>query len=436
MGFSLVVTGFVIVIGGAKYMIGQNDGIPMIRNAFIGVLLLSSTYIILKTISPSSVDLSIIEISEIGRKTLTAPPRDTQTSTATTTASSVKGATLVRNEEIIAGCAAPINTIIDGCVDLENSEERITDPARMAQLAKKFGSDQGLGLYYHNASQGLAVYGGSIPGNFDSKKIVVDKQGKKTSVYVDLKSATFVKNTLKASKNEKGQTSVFSIVEGTKNSAKTSLSCIGYIQAYYSCLGRPFYGTGAHTALVTYGNLITDINIGGGNTSISINGRPLEVGDVIGWVGWERFKNAADNYAAKAKSEIESIATSGSTIAPLDGGNYYSVKINRTVNGKAKVIEHKIPAVSHVVLYIGNGEFFDWGTGTVSKLGSSTERGGAIIHDAPDLKFHSYVIFLNQVEKDSYEKFKKNKYGVTSCKQLWDKVKAAPNKTYDFFTKP
>ncbi|HPL92967.1 MAG TPA: M23 family metallopeptidase, partial [bacterium] len=71
MSFALVVTGFVIVIGGVKYMIGQNDGIPMIKNAFIGVLLLSGTYVILKTVSPGTVNMNIIEINDISRKTTT-----------------------------------------------------------------------------------------------------------------------------------------------------------------------------------------------------------------------------------------------------------------------------------------------------------------------------------------------------------------------------
>lgn len=432
MGFSLVVTGFVIVIGGAKYMIGSKDGLPMIKNAFIGVLLLSSTYVILKTISPSSVDLSIIDISEIGRKTLTVNKDSSALGALSETAGTATDASKpqpISTGEIIAGCAAPLNTVVNGCVDMEKSEERITDPARMAQLAKNFGSNQGLGLYYNNASQGLATYAGSIPGNFDKKT----QDANKKTIYVNLKSATFPSNYLIARKDKKDRTSVFQIVKGTTKSEKIGISCIGFIQAYYSCLGRPFYPGGAHSALVMHGNLITDVNISGDKKSISINGRVLEVGDVIGWVGYQRFNNPADGIAKKAKAALESIASDGSTIAPVAGSTNYSIKIKRTINGKAKVIEHKILGVSHVVLYIGNGEFFDWGAGTVSKLGSSTETGGAVIQDG-DLKYHSYVIFLNQLEKNSYEKFKTNKYGVTSCKQLWDKVKAAPDGKYDFYT--
>ncbi|HPL92968.1 MAG TPA: hypothetical protein PLB38_01640 [bacterium] len=428
MSFALVITGFVIVIGGVKYMIGQNDGIPMIKNAFIGVILLSGTYVILKTVNPAAVNMNIIEIGDISRKTTTATDNNTGGTNYSTNNTPISDAQPITTSEIIGGCAAPLNTIISGCVDLENSEERITDPAKMAELAKKFGNDQGLGLYYNNNSQGVSTYAWSIPGDFTKKYQNTD--GK--TIYENLKESTFPKPSLTVRKDKNGRTSVFQIVNGSNKSEKIGISCIGYIQAYYSCLGRPVYAGGAHSLLVMHGNLIKEINISDDKKSISINGRVLEVGDVIGWVGYERFNNPEDGVAKKAKAAIESIASGGSTIAPISGSRNYSIKINRTVNGKPKVIEHKILGVSHVVLYIGNGEFFDWGAGTLSRLGSLTEKGGAVIHDS-DLQYHSYVVFLNQLEKDSYTKFLTNKYGVTSCKQLWNKVKNSETGKYDFY---
>lgn len=404
MTFALVVTGFVIVIGGVKYMIGQNDGIPMIKNAFIGVILLSSTYIILKTINPGTTNMNIIEVGEISRKTTEGTSNAMDSGTGTGVA--VSNAQPITSDEIIVGCASPMNTIVSGCVDMSNSEERITDPSRMAELAKQFGTDKGLGLYYDSNSQGVMSYSGAVPG-------------------------TFPKNYLQASKNKKGLSSIFKIITGTQKSEKIGISCIGFIQAYYSCLGRPVYVGGAHSMLVTHGQLIKEINISADKKSISINGRTLEAGDVIGYVG-TNLMNKNDGTALKAKTAIESIAAAGSTLTPVSGSTTSSIKINRTVGGQNKIIELKVLPVSHVVLYIGNGEFFDWGKGTLSKLGSSTERGGATVQDS-NLQYHSYVVFLNQMEQTAFTTFQKNKYGVTSCKQLWDKVKVSPTGSYDFY---
>lgn len=72
MTFAMVVSGFIIVLGGLKYMIGQNDGIPMIKNALIGIIILASTYLILKTINPAATNMEIIEVTELSRKTYEA----------------------------------------------------------------------------------------------------------------------------------------------------------------------------------------------------------------------------------------------------------------------------------------------------------------------------------------------------------------------------
>jgi hypothetical protein len=66
LGFALFVTGFVIVLGGLKYMIGKADGLAMVKNAFIGLTLLAGTHLIMKTVNPNSIQLQIIEVAEIG----------------------------------------------------------------------------------------------------------------------------------------------------------------------------------------------------------------------------------------------------------------------------------------------------------------------------------------------------------------------------------
>lgn len=80
MTVALVVTGFMIFMGGFQYMMGQKEGLTMIKNAFIGTLLMSCTYLILKTVNPAVVNMDIIDISEINRKTFNNNPLATDQS--------------------------------------------------------------------------------------------------------------------------------------------------------------------------------------------------------------------------------------------------------------------------------------------------------------------------------------------------------------------
>jgi len=65
LGFALVTTGFIIVLGGLKYMMGKADGLAMVKNAFIGLTLLAGTHLIMKTINPQAIELQIVEVTEI-----------------------------------------------------------------------------------------------------------------------------------------------------------------------------------------------------------------------------------------------------------------------------------------------------------------------------------------------------------------------------------
>lgn len=64
----LFVTGVMIVLGGAKYLLGKTDGIGMIRNSMIGLMILASSHLIFKIISPNALELDAIQVQDIARK--------------------------------------------------------------------------------------------------------------------------------------------------------------------------------------------------------------------------------------------------------------------------------------------------------------------------------------------------------------------------------
>jgi len=71
LSFGLVLGGILLAIGGFQYIAGKpEEGKKMITNSITGIALLSSVYIILKTINPATLELPEIAINETARDTI------------------------------------------------------------------------------------------------------------------------------------------------------------------------------------------------------------------------------------------------------------------------------------------------------------------------------------------------------------------------------